>query len=169
MVKSNKVKIYNNSESTFQVTEGEKDPKTHLPIIITIPPKTSIELSEKEAKRLLNNYPKDFLEGGSVQDQAKGLKEKDQRIVELEATIETMKKQATDEQISEIGELREKLEVSEKAKTELNNDVAKLKVALETSEVAKEKAKKEAKDLNDLIDSAQAEVKAPTNTKPGTK
>ncbi len=139
MVKNNKVKIYNNSESTYQVTEGEKD-KNGLLIVITIPPKTSVELSEKVAKQQLNNYPKDFLEGGSVQDQAKGLKEKDQRIVELEAS-EAAKEKA-------IVDLEDKLEASE---------------------AAKEAAEKETKDLNDLIDSAQAENKAPAGSKPGNK
>jgi len=163
MVKSNKVKIYNNSESTYQVTEGEKD-KAGLLIVINIPPKTSIELSEKEAKRLLSNYPKDFLEGGSVQDQAKGLKEKDQRIVELKASA-VADKQALKDYIEKIVELEARLNSIQDSE----HSIADLEAKLEASEKAKEKAEEEVKGLNDLIDSAQEQHKAPSDNKASNK
>lgn len=147
-----KVTIYNNSASTYQVTEGEKD-KNGRPIVISIPPKTAIALSKKEAERLLANYPKDFIEGGSVKDQAKSIKEKDQRIVELEA-----KEKATDELQDRINELTEIELEGTKEVNNLNDKIEELQGQLEISEEAKEKAEKEVKDLNDLIDSAKTQT-----------
>lgn len=178
---SNKVTIFNNSETTFQVSEG-KD-KNGKAIIINIRPHTATALSKKEAERLLANYPKDFIEGGSVADQAKGLKEKDQRIVELEASA-VVDKQALEDSKDELyccevakkealEDLDSKLEASKKATESLikANDVAidSLKSEIKQEREAKDMAEKEVIGLNELINADKVQHKAPTDNKAGNK
>lgn len=186
MTSSSKVTIYNNSESTFQVNDGGKD-KFGRPLIVNIPPKSAISLNKKEAERLLENYPKHFIEGGSVKDQAKSIKEKDQKIVELETKLQSIEEGGIDgkghpeDRQPKIDELNKKLEESEEnynsiveankvGMDNLHKVITDLQAKLDLSEAAKEIAENEVKGLNELIDSAQAEAKNPTQeNKSGNK